>query len=208
MRANIYVDGFNLYYGLRKSRYKWLDIGALCRLKLPTHTINQIRYFTANVKARPHDPGQPVRQQTYLRALKTTPNLSIKLGHFLTKDIWMPRTACLSFHLDNVQVCKTEEKGSDVNLASYLLLDGFHRDFEIAFVVTNDSDLCEPIRMVTRELGLLVGVLNPHHYLKRSRALFNAASSFDQITLADLAACQFPPTLTDRKGAFTRPATW
>lgn len=208
MRANVYIDGFNLYYGLRKSPYKWLDIGALCRLKLPTHAVNRIRYFTANVKARPHDPGQPVRQQTYLRALKTIPNLTIKLGHFLTKDVWMPRSACLGFHLDNVQVSKTEEKGSDVNLASYLLLDAFRGDFEIAFVVTNDSDLCEPIRMVTRELGLPVGVLNPHHYLKRSRALVSAASTFDQITLADLAASQFPPNLADGKGAFTKPITW
>jgi hypothetical protein len=120
----------------------------------------------------------------------------------------MPRTACLGYHLDNVQVCKTEEKGSDVNLATYLLCDGFRGDFEIAFVITNDSDLCEPIRILTQEFGLPVGVLNPHHYFRRSRALFNAASSFDQINMGDLAACQFSPILKDSKGSFTKPAGW
>ena len=45
-----------------------------------------------------------------------------------------------------VQVMKSEEKGSDVNIASYLLVDAFDDDYEAAVVVSNDSDLAEPIR--------------------------------------------------------------
>lgn len=74
MRTNVYVDGFNLYYGcLMSTPYRWLNLAELCRLALPRNTINRIRYFTALVKARPDDPQKPVRQQTYIRALQTIP---------------------------------------------------------------------------------------------------------------------------------------
>ena len=53
-----------------------------------------------------------------------------------------------------VEVIKTEEKGSDVNLASLLLLDGFNRDCDIVVIISNDSDLREPVRIARRELGL------------------------------------------------------
>ena len=56
---------------------------------------------------------------------------------------------------------KTEEKGSDVNLATYLLVDAFRGDAEAFAVVSNDSDLTEPIRIVRHELGKVVGLLNP-----------------------------------------------
>jgi hypothetical protein len=81
MRANVYVDAFNLYYGcLRGTPYRWLDLAALCRRLLPNDEINRIRYFTALVSARSDDPQEPQRQLTYLRALRTIPNLSITPG--------------------------------------------------------------------------------------------------------------------------------
>jgi hypothetical protein len=61
-----------------------------------------------------------------------------------------------------VKVYKTEEKGSDVNLATHLMLDAFQRDCDLAVVVSNDSDLEEPIRVVMQVLGIPVGLLNPH----------------------------------------------
>jgi len=62
MLTNVYIDGFNFYYGAVKgTAYKWLDFSALCRLLLPTHSIQQIYYFTALVTPRPHDPDQAVR---------------------------------------------------------------------------------------------------------------------------------------------------
>ena len=55
--TNVYVDGFNLYYGTTKGTpYKWLDIGHLCRLLHPNNSINRIKYFTARVSTRPGDP--------------------------------------------------------------------------------------------------------------------------------------------------------
>lgn len=78
MKTNVYVDAFNLYYGcLKGTPYRWLDIAELCRQELPANTLNRIRCFTARVSARPGDPDQPIRQQTYFRALLTIPRLTI-----------------------------------------------------------------------------------------------------------------------------------
>ena len=56
-----------------------------------------------------------------------------------------------------VWVDKTEEKGSDVNLASHLLRDAYNRRFEVAEIITNDSDLAEPVRIVSQEIKLPLG---------------------------------------------------
>ncbi len=83
LRTIVYVDGFNLYYGaVKDTSYKWLDLGRMCDLLLPPNDIQCIKYFTAHVSARPNDPAQPTRQDTYLRALRTIPNLEIIFGHF------------------------------------------------------------------------------------------------------------------------------
>ena len=161
MKTNVYVDGFNLYYrALKRTPYKWLNLDQLCRYLLPGHQINQIKYYTAHVAARPHDPDEPTRQQTYLRALRTLPNISIILGTFLTNEVWAMQVD----KPERVKVFKTEEKGSDVNLASHLIHDGYQKDYEQAVLITNDSDLVEPIRIVRAELGLPVGILNPAKY--------------------------------------------
>ena len=207
MKTNIYIDGFNLYFGAVKGTpYKWLDLAGMCRLMLPRNQIHKIKYFTALVNARPNDPDQPVRQQTYLRALKTIPDLSIILGHFLTNECSMLLASSTPSNPQYARVIKTEEKGSDVNLATHLLNDGYKQDYEVAVVITNDSDLLEPIRIVRHELGLPVGILNPHK--RPSRVLLHHASFIKQIRKGVLAASQFSPTLTDNVGTFRKPSAW
>lgn len=208
MRVNVYIDGFNLYFRvLIGSPCKWLDVNKLCSLMLPGHTINQIKYFTAHVNARPGDPDQPTRQQTYLRALRTQPNVSIILGHFLTNDTRM----LLSGHdpsdpASYVSVVKTEEKGSDVNLATHLLQDGYKKEYEMAAVISKDSDLLEPIKIVRQELGLTVGILNPGK--RFSRALLPHIDFIKPIRRGVLIASQFPDELKDAHGTFRKPASW
>lgn len=207
MKTNVYIDGFNLYYGAVKATpFKWLDLAALVAKLFPRNEINRIRYFTAIVDARPSDPQQPVRQQTYLRALHTIPNLSVHLGTFRTRPVRMtlvhrPRTGPKT-----AEVWKTEEKGSDVNLASYLLLDGFRKDCEVAIVFSNDADLKEPIAIAQNELGLKVGVVNPHP--PRRRSLDLQPTFFKQLRRGPLATSQFPAVMRDARGEFHKPASW
>ena len=69
MATHVYIDGFNLYYGcLKRTPHRWLDLQAFCERMLPKDDVTKVRYFTALVSARPHDPHGPVRQQVYLRA--------------------------------------------------------------------------------------------------------------------------------------------
>ncbi|HEY6802207.1 MAG TPA: NYN domain-containing protein [Pyrinomonadaceae bacterium] len=208
MKTNVYVDGFNLYFRcLKGTPCKWLDLTKLCSLLLPHNEINQIKYFTANLSARPHDRDQPVRQQTYLRALETLPNLSIIRGTFLTSHVRMLKVGAPPDKQSSyVDVVKTEEKGSDVNLATHLLYDACLGDFDCAVVISKDSDLLEPIRLVRQDLGLTVGLLNPGK--KLSFALTPNVDFVKLIRRGVLMASQFPDELTDRHGTFRKPHTW
>ncbi len=204
-KVNVYIDGFNLYYGAVKgSPYKWLDLAALCHRMLPNDTIQSIEYFTAIVSARSYDLDLPTRQQVYLRALRTIGNLTICYGSFLTHSCRMVLTG--SNPVKKVWVDKTEEKGSDVNIATHLLHDAYQRKLEVAVLVTNDSDLVEPVRVVRRELGLAVGILNPHQ--RHSAVLKTEATFMKRIRQSDVAACQFPAIMNDAKGQFHKPASW
>ncbi len=104
----------------------------------------------------------------------------------------------------------TEEKRTDVNLASYLLMDGYDGDFEQAVVVSNDSDLALPIEIVRDRLGCPVGVVNPN----TSKAgltpveLREAATFLRQIRSNSLKNSQFSESLADDTGVFFRPAVW
>lgn len=206
--TNVYIDGMNLYYGaLKGTPYKWLDLEALCRNVLAGEDIKRIRYFTARVSGVV-DPDAPNRQQIYLRALATLPTVSIHYGTFLTNNVWMPLTVPPVKGPRKVQVIKTEEKGSDVNLASHLLLDGFKEDCDTVVIVSNDSDLTEPVCIARFELGLQVGVINPHPARKRSRRLSRDAHFFKQLRSNAVAKSQFPRRMVDATGQFERPRSW
>ena len=208
MKANVYIDGFNLYYAIRSTPYKWLDLGKLCKALLSGegHRVNRIRYFTALLHAR-SDPGQAQRQQVYLRALETIPGLSIHYGTFLSNTVMMPLAQAQPGQPAFARVLRTAEKGSDVNLATHLLVDAYDRDFEVAAVLSNDSDLVEPIRMAREKLGLGVGVLYPPTRTPSSE-LGQVASFRRQIRERVLRVSQFPDTLADSQGVITKPTTW
>jgi hypothetical protein len=162
VRTIVYVDAFNLYYGcLRGSPYKWLDLVALCRVLLPKHRVECIRYFTARVGARPGAAGQPTRQQLYLRALETfKPIVEIYYGHYLSRR----QDAAGEPSALQLPICGGHQdrgEGSDVNLATHLISDAYEGRLEAAVLISNDSDLLAPVQLVTRRLGKRVGILNP-----------------------------------------------
>lgn len=209
MKTRVYVDGFNLYYGaLKRTPYKWLNLDLLCHHLLPNSTIDHIYYCTAPVSARPHDPHKPQRQNVYIRALRTIPHLTVTMGHFRTHNVCLPLAIPpASPPRSFVCVEKTEEKGSDVNIATHLLCDAFLGKFDVAVVISNDSDLAMPIRVVGQELGLPVGVLNPHKL--PSSQLRKLASFLYPIRAGALAVSQFPTTLVAANGkTLTKPASW
>lgn len=209
MRVRVYIDGFNLYYrALRKSPHKWLDVSALARGFLDdADTIDRVNYYTARVSPRSGDPEAPRRQQLYLSALGTLPDVKIHYGRFLPKEKWRP---VAHPHWDPhvvVQVKDTEEKGSDVNLASHMLYDALKNQYDAALLLSQDTDLCEPMRMV-RDEGKLVGLVCLDGR-KPNKRLSCLASFVRHVTPARLAAAQLPVTLMGKNGhPIAKPEAW
>jgi uncharacterized LabA/DUF88 family protein len=179
MTTNIYIDGFNLYYSRLKNHpdLKWLDPVSLCTKLLPSgQQIQRVRYFTARIKPRPDDPDGPLRQDAYLRALGALPQVSLHYGRFQQTTPRMRLAQPPPGGPNTVEVVKTEEKGTDVHIASHMLMDAFRKDCDLIVLVSNDSDLCEPLRRMKEDLGVPIGILNPFdrpsRWLKQLRPLF------------------------------------
>lgn len=108
-----------------------------------------------------------------------------------------------------VEVLEPEEKGSDVNFATYLLLDAFEKRCTTAVVLSNTADLAEAIRIAQTRLGIKVGVVNPHPRSRRSRELFGLGCLFyRQVTEQSLAQSQLPPVVYDSGGQIHKPPAW
>lgn len=214
VRTAVYIDGFNLYFRcLKGTPYRWLDLRAFASRIAPKNaTIINVRYFTARVMVLPgHDQKDPAHQEFYLRALGTLhPDVSIHYGEYRAHSKRLPlhpRPAAPPYHAN---VLKSDEKGSDVNLAAHLLLDGFKRGYDQALVISNDSDLATPIQMVRDDLKLRIGVIFPSLNKKQNPTakLRNAASYWNRVRESALKQSQFLNHLTDAKGQFSKPPSW
>lgn len=256
MRTRVYVDGFNLYYGaLKGTPFKWLDPVRLSALVLPSEcVVDKVLHFTACVSGST-DREAPARQQVYLNALGTLPEVEVRFGSFLAKTVWRPlvnlpvadrridtpepvvlpagdhtvagpstqtlpvgsypstgaqekRRRKATAPLPNSLIAEfhtLEEKGSDVNLAAHLLNDAWGDQFEVAAVISNDTDLVTPIRMVTRERSKTVYIVCPGRW-RAAPKLREVASHVRHIRAAMLKKAQFPDTLPGT--AVSKPAGW
>ena len=203
-RVIAYIDGFNLYFGMREKgwgRYLWLDVHALVNnLLKPRQRLVRTKYFTSRVSGTRSDPGKPQRQNTYLDALGTLPDLDIFYGHYLPKNV-----QCFSCGATWVS---HEEKMTDVNIAVALLLDAYDNAFDTAILMTGDSDLRAPVfemRARFPKKRLIMG-FPPARESVVLRKVANAALIIGRKKLAD---SQFPERVTKADGyVLSRPPSW
>lgn len=167
-RTNVYIDGYNLFYGLLKGTvWKWLDLLAFTKALLrDDHEILAVNYFTSRVKHNPAKPQMAIHQQKYLEALSTIPLIRIVEGYYNRFRVKMPfaKDPCKSCDKTDgyAIVWKNEEKRSDVNLATAMLVDAF-RDAADSFVlISGDSDLAGPLDVIRHQFGKQTLVFNPH----------------------------------------------
>lgn len=209
MITNVYVDGFNLYYrALRDTPFRWLNLRQMAEELLPGITINRVCYFTAHLDVRPGNPGQAQRQLVYLRALTTLPGLEIHYGAFRSGVKRRPLAKSVPGLPTHVLIRDSEEKGSDVNLATRLLVDGFSEEYEQAVVVSNDADFATAMRYVRDDLGLRVTLVNPDRKNPSPQELAQSATYVKRLWKSHLRRSQFPETLRDEVGAISKPAGW
>ena len=141
IRVIAYIDGFNLYFGLKSkawNRYFWLDIKKLCMklLKSDQHLI-QTKYFTSLI---PEPSQKKKRQDTYLAALETLEDFEIIKGRYQLDNFTCPMCR------DTFKI--PHEKKTDVNIATEFIFDSFDNAFDIAMIISADSDLVPPIMKV------------------------------------------------------------
>jgi uncharacterized LabA/DUF88 family protein len=200
-RVIAYVDGYNLYYGLRSRRWKryyWLNVQRMVGgLLTGRQVLVATKYFTTIVNQPDHKRH---RQAVFLEALQTLEDFRIFYGHFLSVTV-----RCRSCgHTHETR----HEKMTDVNIAVELMKDA-HRDmFDTALVVSADSDLVGAVRAVDELFeGKRVVVAFPPG--RSSKALAQAAGCYTHIARVLLARSVFPETVTKPHGyVLRRPAQW
>ena len=208
-RTIVYVDGFNFYYGcLKDSPYKWLDMKSLfSKLLDPTHEIIEIKYFTALISHRAANESSRLRQKVYLKAVQAyNPEIKIFYGHYLTHAV---KAKTVNPPPEFVKIYKTEEKGTDVNIAVHLVNDAWLDHYDCAVVVSNDSDLAESLKLVKQHhnkklLGLAFPSTDPKR--KPSRELIQYADFVKHIRHSILEDSQLPKNIPNT--GLHKPARW
>ncbi|GAA4680714.1 NYN domain-containing protein [Frondihabitans cladoniiphilus] len=195
MRIGVYVDGFNLYYGARKTcgrsapGWRWLDLRSMTMELIAQYsnwaqpTELRVVYCSARIRGSADQSGQH-DQDTYLRALTQSKAANVvEMGSYVVRTATAPlatagpRGKPVLTHpawplmvqgsdgepqasaVFMASVARREEKGSDVNVASHLLIDVLDGRVDRAIVVSNDSDLSLPLREARKRVP--VGTVNP-----------------------------------------------
>ena len=139
-RIIVYIDGFNLYFGMKQAgfdNFKWLNIRALSESLLkPGQEIVGIKYFTSRVS---NNPDKQKRQSTYIEALETV-GIKIYYGHY-------QRDAIECRRCNNVWA-NYNEKMTDVNIATHMIMDAYKDKYDMALLISGDSDLVPPIKEI------------------------------------------------------------
>jgi len=166
-RVFSYIDGYNLYFGLREKihtkddkgrepnlrwkRYLWIDVVKLSESLLrPDQVLLRTKYFTSRIRGKPESEG---RQSAFLEVLNALPNTSIYFGIFQPDPKRCENCSAISFH--------PQEKRTDVNIATQLLYDAIRNNFDTAFLITGDSDQVPTIQMAREVFKKRVIVIFP-----------------------------------------------
>lgn len=212
-RTIFYFDGFNLYHGMLKDTpQRWLDLDAFARTLLPRpeeHEIVRINYFTARIKYNPARPKEAFNQDRYLEALTAYPLVRVIEGFYKRFKIKLPfaKEPCKSCdRADYGVVWKTEEKRSDVNLATEMMADVYRDAADVFVLVSGDADLAAPlcfIRYVAKKQTL---VFNPHDMICEELRKY---TSLFKIIPRDLPRrCELPEEVIAPSRIIRRPPEW
>ena len=218
MRTIVYVDGYNLYYGLlRKSKLKWLDLYALFN----DHVLDdkakllEVRYYTAPVLGRmSDDPQSTQRQRQYIQALKRvhTTGLTVIEGRIVASTPFQRLVTSIpeAPHLEKVQVFDFNEKKTDVNLASDMIAGAWTNAYDQAVLCSNDSDLEGALATIRKHhpkirLGLVAPIRGDDHR-KISKDLSVYADWAKILSPVHLANAQLPERIAHT--ALKKPESW
>jgi len=209
IKTIVYIDGYNLYNGLRDKydrKYSWLDLTrfSLSLLSDSKQKLLRVKYFTS---AETGNPASAQRQQMYWKALETCPALDLILGKYREKPM---RCKNCGTEEASCQNCGSKlrfrnEKMTDVNIATHMVRDACAGEFDVAVLVGGDTDLLAAVEAV-KSMRRIIVAFPPE---RANDAMKNAASGSFALTEAKFKNCQFPEEVTVAPGVTVRrPAEW
>jgi uncharacterized LabA/DUF88 family protein len=215
-RTIAYCDGYNLYNRLlRHTANKWLDLEAFVSILLrPDHDILTVKYFTSRVRPYPYDQQAIDRQKIYLQALTSRPKTEVIEGMYDKRKTWLPFVgepckSCPEMAPNHMgRVYKFEEKRTDVNLATNMLVDAALNNADCLVLISGDSDFVAAVEAVRKVFRKTVLVFNPSDTYS---AQLDAAANYYKHIPRDLPAkCQLPDIIPIGTHGRTihRPAAW
>lgn len=200
-RVIAYIDGFNLYFGLKAAgwkRFYWLNLQTMVRsLLMADQDLVFTKYFTSRVS---YPPEKERRQATFLEALETLSDFRIYYGHYQT----------------NPQHCRKcgrrmmvpSEKMTDVNIAVEILSDAYQDMFDVALLMSADSDLTAPV-VAVRNLFPDKRIIVAFPPQRHSAQLQRIAHAYIQIGRGTLAKSVFPDKVNKADGfILEKPVEW
>jgi uncharacterized LabA/DUF88 family protein len=233
---NLYY-GARAMCGRSTPGWRWLDLMSLSRRLIAQHSewadaeVTQVTYCTARISGR-DNPSGVQEQEAYLRALQQSGSATrVSFGNYvarvataplatrdpkgrpvLTRPGWPVMVkdgtgAELRDAVFMVSVGRREEKGTDVNVASHLLIDVLSGDVDAAVVISNDSDLAYPLAEARRRVP--VGTVNPTTNYRAGRLAGTPSGGVGnhwwyQVVPDDFYRCQLP----ERVGRIVKPGPW
>ncbi len=208
-----YVDGFNLYFGIREAelrQYLWLNVHKLVtKLLGPQQILAETKYFTARISgAKKADSGsfalkknnKRKRQTTYLDALVTIPEINIFEGKYFDKEV--------SCNQCGRRWHDQEEKMTDVSIATEMLCDSYEDNCDTLVLISGDSDLVPPVTRILK-MAKPKRVIVAFPPSRRSSELAQIATGKRQIEKGHLKASQLPLEVVSSSGyRLKKPKTW
>jgi uncharacterized LabA/DUF88 family protein len=199
-RVVVYIDGFNLYFGIINAgfgKYKWLNLKSLSENILrPDQELCGIKYFTSRVS---NNPDKQKRQTTYIEALETV-NIRIYYGNYQSDTV-------------ECRLCKNiwpvyHEKMTDVNIATQIIIDAYQDKYDMAMLISGDSDLVPPIKAV-HEYFPKKRVFVAFPPKRHNSSISLVAKGSMTIGRKKLAECQFDSEIKKRDGfVLKKPKEW
>jgi len=201
-RVIAYIDGFNLYFGLKEKEwycYYWLDIQKLCRkLLLPQQRLVRVKYFTSRIKKA--SPAKHKRQSTYIEALQTLPDVKMYYGKYQLT----PYKCRNCEYINEIP----EEKMTDVQLGVEVISDAYQDKYDTAFIITGDVDIVPSIEKVRAEFSnkRVIVVFPPKRAADDLRVIASGYLHIDEKLLSE---SQLPDEIVKTGGyVLKRPKEW
>lgn len=199
-RMIAYVDGFNLYHGLKQAHHRqrlWLDIVEVAQSARRQQRLVKVKYFTAVVL---DDPVAQANQAHYIAALEA------KYPYVFETHMGRYQSKTDRCHNCGHEFTRYEEKETDVNIATEIVVDAAQHAMDTALIISADSDLAPAVRAAQKIRHDLFALcfFPPKRYSAELSQLMPRSMHIGK----DRTKMQLPDSFTVGSDVFKRPAKW